>query len=480
MTEWEKEEILAQVLAITVDILFKNHLYSFGGNTFRQIKGGPIGLRATCAIARMVMCEWDRLWASKLNDLRIITELIMRYVDDGRIFLHPIRAGWRMVGGLLKFRKLWQLEDCGTCPTKRTVDILESTMQGVVKGLKMTVETKPDFEDQKLPTLDLSLFVTEDNRVGFTFYEKPTVSNLTIQKRSALNENSKVQSLSNEVIRRLLNTSEGASQELKGDILDKFSVKLLTSGYNKEQVGKIILGGIRGFESKRRKCIKENKPLYRTAKESGAGRLKKKLLGKSSWFRGSKGGGAKKSTLVRGGKGEKEQKGVGNTEIKTRSVIFVEQTPHGELAKRIREVLSRLEGYMGFKVKVAERSGTSIKNMFPLNSLWEGAQCGRSTCIPCTQKGEEVQNCKKRGIIYESICIKCNPDGRKKGPLKDPVTSPPSVYIGETARSLHERSREHWDSFKNGNKDSHILKHHHLHHGGEGEPEMHFKIVGLR
>ena len=154
---------------------------------------------------------------------------------------------------LLKFRKSWTLEDHGTCPTKRTVDILEATIQGVVKGLKMTVETKLDFEDQKLPTLDLSLLVTEENRVGFIFYEKPTVSNLTIQKRSALNENSKVQSFSNEVIRRLLNTSEGASRELKGEILDHFSVKLLTSGYNKEQVGKIILGGIRGYESKRKK-----------------------------------------------------------------------------------------------------------------------------------------------------------------------------------------------------------------------------------
>ena len=63
-----------------------------------------------------------------------------------------------------------------------------------------------------------------------------------MQKRSALNENSKVQSLSNEEIRRLLTTSEGASQELNGEILDHFLVKLLTSGYNNEQVGKIILG----------------------------------------------------------------------------------------------------------------------------------------------------------------------------------------------------------------------------------------------
>ena len=169
------------------------------------------------------------------------------------------------------------------------------------------------------------------------------------------------------------------------------------------------------MNQKGKKCIKDNKPLYRTAKESGAGRLRKKLLGKSSWFRGNKGGGTKKSTIVKGGKGVKEQRGGKSSEIKTRSVIFVEQTPHGELAKRIREVLSRLEGYMGFRIKVAERSGTSIKNMFPLNSLWEGAKCGRSNCVPCEQEGEEVQNYKKRGIVYESICIKWEEEGSPEG-----------------------------------------------------------------
>ena len=70
------------------------------------------------------------------------------------------------------------------------------------------------------------------------------------------------------------------------------------------------------------------------------------------------------------------------------------------------------------------------------------------------------------------------PRGGEKGPLKNPCTDPPSLYVGETGRSLHERSREHWDSYRNGSKDSHILKHHLLHHNGEGEPEMVFKVVG--
>ena len=156
----------------------------------------------------------------------------------------------------------------------------------------------------------------------------------------------------------------------------------------------------------------------------------------------------------------------------------MEKTPRGELASRIRELLGRLEDNLGFKIKVAERSGSSLKSMFPLNTIWGGVHCGREDCIPCSQEGEEIGNCKMRNIVYESACKKCNPEVGNKGPLKNPCTNPPSLYVGETGRSLHERSREHWDSYRNGSKDSHILKHHILHHGGIGEPEMIFKVVG--
>ena len=480
LTEEDKKEILGQVIAICVDILFKNHLYTFGGDVFRQLKGGPIGLRATCAIARMVMCEWDRLWIQKLDSLNIKTELMMRYMDDGRTFLYAIRPGWRMVGDRLLFKKTWEMEDWSICPTTRTAQILGETMQGVVEGLKFTIETKNDFEDGKLPTLDINLFITEENRIGFNFYEKPTVSNLAILKRSALPENGKIQSLSNEVVRRLLNIKEGEKPEFKGAVLDRYAVKLLTSGYDIEQVGRIILGGVRGFENKKKRCKQEKRPLYRTAQESGAGRRRKKLVGKTSWFKGSKGNQMGDRTL--GGKkknGKWESKGaVPKTKLKTRTVLFVEKTPQGELASRIRELLGRLEDNIGFKIKVAERSGSSLKSMFPLTNVWGGVHCGREDCIPCSQGGEEIGNCKVRSVVYESACKRCNPEVGKKGPLKTPCTDPPSLYVGETGRSLHERSREHWDSYRNGSKDSHILKHHLLHHNGEGEPEMIFKVVG--
>ena len=51
---------------IATEVLFTTHLYTFGGEAFKQLSGGPIGLRATCAIARLVMCIWDTLWKQVL------------------------------------------------------------------------------------------------------------------------------------------------------------------------------------------------------------------------------------------------------------------------------------------------------------------------------------------------------------------------------------------------------------------------------
>ena len=60
LTKVEKRMILAEVVAIGVRTIFKTHLYTFGGRVFHQKVGGPIGLRGTGAIARVVMAMTDR------------------------------------------------------------------------------------------------------------------------------------------------------------------------------------------------------------------------------------------------------------------------------------------------------------------------------------------------------------------------------------------------------------------------------------
>ena len=55
LTKKEKKSILAHVLAIGVQQIFHTYVYQFGAKVYHQQKGGPIGLRATAAIANVVM-----------------------------------------------------------------------------------------------------------------------------------------------------------------------------------------------------------------------------------------------------------------------------------------------------------------------------------------------------------------------------------------------------------------------------------------
>ena len=162
-----------------------------------------------------------------------------------------------------------------------------------------------------------------------------------------------------------------------------------------------------------------------------------------------------------------------------RGVLFVEHTPGGTLAARLRETLIRVEHILGYRIKIVERAGTPLARKFPLSKLGEGAKCGRENCTTCEQGGggEKLPPCRKRSVLYENICVLCNPQARDGKPVKTTQSDVPSIYVGESSRSLMERGLNHWKDFKAGKEDSHILKHHILHHGGTGQPVFHLRPV---
>ena len=51
LEDWEKEEIVSEVISLATKAMFAHHYYTFGGKVFHQKDGGPIGLRGTCSIA---------------------------------------------------------------------------------------------------------------------------------------------------------------------------------------------------------------------------------------------------------------------------------------------------------------------------------------------------------------------------------------------------------------------------------------------
>ena len=67
LEDWEKKAILAAVIRLATQTMFKKHYYTFGGKIFHQSGGGPIGLRGTCAVARIIMQIFDKKSSSFLN-----------------------------------------------------------------------------------------------------------------------------------------------------------------------------------------------------------------------------------------------------------------------------------------------------------------------------------------------------------------------------------------------------------------------------
>ena len=111
ISEMEKRDIIARVIEIAVRVMFSTHVYQFGGEYYRQSSGGPIGLRSTCAVARLVMKVWDDKWLARLKDLKVQIEEAIGYMDDGRTALFAFKHGWRWSMGKIMFCHRWKEED---------------------------------------------------------------------------------------------------------------------------------------------------------------------------------------------------------------------------------------------------------------------------------------------------------------------------------------------------------------------------------
>ena len=491
LTELERKIIMAEVLRLAVEIMFDTHIYSFGGHFYKQKEGGPIGLRSTCALARVVMGRWDIKWKERVADCNIQVEDDGRFVDDARNFLYPLRPGWRWEQGELWFSREWEQEDQLLSPIERTKRAVFGSMQGIIQCLSFTVETEEDFQDGWLPTLDFKLRVNNNNVIEYAFYEKPMASNQCLQTDTALNQNCLIRSLGNEVIRRLDAFNETVGIEMKVEALDIFCQKMINSGHSISTVRSVLVSGVKGYDRRVARCKASGIPLHRSAAQSSGARRTKKLLAKTQWFRQESGETEQDGQQARPGawggeeQSSKKQRGVPRRvaeqakQPRITTVLFVEFTRGGELQKKMRETLDRLTPMLGFRARVAEKGGTNLESLLSNKNLWKGRECGRHSCRTCAQSGEQKEPCTLRNVVYESECGKCNKPGERKEQDKESLEDKravASIYVGETARSISERAQEHWRDGESMKEESHMTEHQQQSHVGE-QPDFNFRVV---
>ena len=138
-------------------------------------------------------------------------------------------------------------------------------------------------------------------------------------------------------------------------------------------------------------------------------------------------------------------------ELRNAAVHIVENTKNSALAKSMRETMEKMKHILVYNVKIVERAVTPLKLMFPLSNIGEGESVGVMTALLVSRIAEERDSpLVGREVSY--ICLRCNPDtgGDVKKKERTPPDHPPSIYVGETARSLYKRgntggtTRQYW------------------------------------
>ena len=102
---------------------------------------------------------------------------------------------------------------------------------------------------------------------------------VTSQKDSALPENSKITSLTNEMVRRMSNTSELLSDKVRIRVVDEFAQKMINSGYQLVQARRVVMGGLKGYERKLRDLRNCTEQGLRVVEQDKGRRLPIKLSG---------------------------------------------------------------------------------------------------------------------------------------------------------------------------------------------------------
>ena len=103
-------------------------------------------------------------------------------------------------------------------------------------------------ESKIVPMLDVEVWKEAGKEGGVSirhsYYEKPSTSPLVFHGRGAVATRQKIITLAEEVRRRMMNADQDHSKEERLMILEKFSQKLIDSGYGQEVRQEILTSGL--------------------------------------------------------------------------------------------------------------------------------------------------------------------------------------------------------------------------------------------
>jgi len=172
-----------------------------------------------------------------------------------------------------------------------------------------------------------------------------------------------------------------------------------------------------GIVRKVERLRKAGIPFHRPAASTLQGRIKKKLLEKTNWYK-QKPKEEKRGETRKRSSGKVTPSPEENTAV---SVMFCPQTPHGELARRLREAEKKLKEVTRDAVKIVERAGTKLRFLLHKSNPFDDSKtkCERESCLICDNPLNKKYGCGKRNITYVTVCLRCEEEERRKAANKE-------------------------------------------------------------
>ena len=438
-TSEESKHMFAIVISESVKLVMRSHVYTSSNVIRLQMLGMAIGSTATAEVAKLVMLEHDRILWLKCQEAGLTRIKSGRYVDDENPVFKPVPHGARLVDGKVTISHQHIKPDKLIPHDRRTFNIIQQIANNIWPNIQFTVDVPSECPSGMIPMLDMEVGVNQTGHIFRKFYVKPMNTPFTILSRSAHSWQIKRSTLTQEGVRRLLNTSPNAPSQVFNQIMTDWDQKMNVSGYDINFRANVIKSAVQIYTHKVTQSNNGGRPLYRPAGWEATERDLEKLVKRQTWYSGK-----------------------GNE--RNLAPLIIDPTPSGNLENNINQILKESARLTGIRIKMCQRGGTKVSSAAKSDPFAD-ILCDRDNCTVCSSP-DSKGGCRHSNVGYELVCNACSDQG---------ITS---TYQGETSKSSYERGKQHLEGLTKKVEDNPIWKHSQIVHNGDNKVSFSMHVKG--
>ena len=437
-THVEKKLMFAIAISQSVQLVMKSHVYTNSDVIRLQSAGGAIGLGSTGEVADLVMLRHDKLLEKALIEAGIHIKGKSRYVDDENPVFRPTPYGAVWIDKKIQVVPDQIASDKLIPHDQRTFKIVQQIANSIWKHIQFTVEVPSLSPNGLIPMLDMQVGINQIGKITRQFYSKPVATPFTILARSAHPWQTKRSTLTQEGVRRLLNTSSNSSEMIRNTIMEQWDHKMNLSGYDKKFRSSVIKSAVQSYNSKVVIASEGGRPVYRPFGYQASDSDINKVIAAHTWY-------------------------TGNAQIRNQAPLIIDPTPTGAMETEIKNILSNAARISDVCIKFCTRGGRKVSSKAK-SDPFSSKKCERTNCTVCSVPNSNG-GCRFSNIGYQLVCNPCK------------ETDVEATYQGETAKSAFERGQQHQSDLKRKVLDTPMWKHAQLFHESDNKISFSLEVT---